>query len=706
MKQRQLIHSAVLAGCLAFSPLAGAHGGTYLGPGDTVPPGGTGGTGPGPAVPGPGQPGNPSPGRPTSPGPGTPTGPVGLPGQGGLSGPTTEGGATGPDLTRWDFWWGFNKSQYLNLKSNIYKVGTVTGSDDWLIGKGVESQSKDTLRPTGKQVDEVVVPALLEVLKSQRGNDLITGSLIALAKIGDVRSEADTSQFEQVIREFLKDSNQEISETAAVALGILANDASVGVLTDLMNDAPAARSFMGKTEVPFRTRAFAAYGLGLIGHATSDNGLRQQIAASLVGILNTPSFAKRDLKVAAMVSFGLTPVDPSSEPLAADSADANRLAGSTRQAQIAFLLDYFDEGNRRANTRTRHNRVRAHAPTAMARLLKGSESALGPAQTRVIESMLQAIEKHSPYDTSIQDSCVLALGQMVDARGSSDLYSRVHSELNRICLQGRQQSKRFALISMAQIAARPAPDSVEDPTGARDRIRKAIQARMTRAKGSQSAWAGLAMGVYGRGLIDHMQNGMEQGALDALRSRAKKSKSPARAGAYMLALGLCNDTSSAPILLDKLEYFSAEETRGHAAVALGLMNHVEAKETIQAILQGSKFHPDLLKQAAIALGLLGDKDMVGSLVTMLSEAKSLSSQAAIASALGTIGDKRSIDSLVGLLMDSGKTQTARGFAAAALGIVCDKELLPWNSKISININYRANTNTLTDSTRTGILDLL
>jgi len=42
----------------------------------------------------------------------------------------------------------------------------------------------------------------------------------------------------------------------------------------------------------------------------------------------------------------------------------------------------------------------------------------------------------------------------------------------------------------------------------------------------------------------------------------------------------------------------------------------------------------------------------------------------------------------------------------ALGIVADKEPLPWNSKISTNINYRANTTTLTGDNGTGILDIL
>ena len=110
--------------------------------------------------------------------------------------------------------------------------------------------------------------------------------------------------------------------------------------------------------------------------------------------------------------------------------------------------------------------------------------------------------------------------------------------------------------------------------------------------------------------------------------------------------------------------------------------------------------------AAIGLGLLGDKQLVPDLIDMLAEARGLSSQAAISSALGFIGDARSIGPLIDMLNDSEKTDLARAFAAVALGIVADKEELPWNSKISVNSNYRANTQTLTDQAGTGILDIL
>ena len=73
----------------------------------------------------------------------------------------------------------------------------------------------------------------------------------------------------------------------------------------------------------------------------------------------------------------------------------------------------------------------------------------------------------------------------------------------------------------------------------------------------------------------------------------------------------------------------------------------------------------------------------------------------------TRGDHRSIDPLVTMLQNDGLTERARGFAAVALGIVADKEDLPWNSKIGVDLNYRASTSTLTDqSSGTGILDIL
>src|SRR5690606_38474373 len=94
------------------------------------------------------------------------------------------------------------------------------------------------------------------------------------------------------------------------------------------------------------------------------------------------------------------------------------------------------------------------------------------------------------------------------------------------------------------------------------------------------------------------------------------------------------------------------------------------------------------------------------LQAMLSQGEpNLTKLAAVASALGFIGDRRTVKPLIDMLFDEQLGALSRAFAAVALGGVADKELLPWNTKIARNINYRAAVETLTNS-QTGILDIL
>ncbi|MBZ0152670.1 MAG: hypothetical protein K8J09_14190, partial [Planctomycetes bacterium] len=76
-----------------------------------------------------------------------------------------------------------------------------------------------------------------------------------------------------------------------------------------------------------------------------------------------------------------------------------------------------------------------------------------------------------------------------------------------------------------------------------------------------------------------------------------------------------------------------------------------------------------------------------------------------ATAIGRIGDRRSLDTLTKLLADASRAPLPRAFAAVALGCIADRADLPWTSKISLDINYRAVVETLLD-TQSGILDLL
>jgi len=715
MKKLLLLGALFAAGPFLVSSLVSAHGGTYRGPGDTVPPGGGGGGGGGgPASPGPAGPNAPGPSGPSSPAPASPGAPAGQPG-GGPAKPTTGGVTDSADLTKWQFWWGFNKDPYLNLKAKIHSGGTLTGSDDFFLGHGEKTQAKDSLRPSETVIRETVVPALIEALQKERSNDILTGAMIALAKIGDAKDEDGESQFELEIRKFLSDGNQEVAETAAIALGILANPASVPTLVELMKDTPEGRKLVGSTEVSPRSRAFAAYGLGLIGHNTNDNALRQDIAEHLIDILESPHFSTRDIKVGAMSALGLTPIDiaaddaPVSNPEEGGDTEAvgtNRQWVLSRQKQLEYIVAYFKQENQRANKNTRKWFVRAHAPTAMGRLL--TEDVPQELRVTVTETLIEAVGEHSKVEQEIQQSAVLALGQIGDTDGDKQsdddkLDIRIRGELVRILEKGRPQERRFALIAMAQVGGRMGTGSMAD--AGIDEIRKTLLKTMARGKSGLKPWSALSLGVMGRSLTDAGFQ-LDSGVSMALRSACSDEKSPDYVGAYCIGLGLRNDLESKEIVIEKMKGFKgSNDTRGDAAIALGLMNDRSAIADIQEIIKNSKYKPELLKSAAIALGLLGDKELVDELILMLKDSKGLATQAAISSALGAIGDSRSIDPLVGMLKEDQHTDTARGFAAVALGIVCDKDSLPWVSKISTNINYRANTTSLTGGGQ-GILDIL
>lgn len=687
----------LIAGCLGVQDISFAHGGTYRGPGDTVPAGGGGGGGggSGPSTPSPSGPSTGSPSGPTAPtpaGPGAATGaPAGRP-----AGASTGGGASGPDLTGWEFWWNFNKDQYLNLKAAIYS-GVVSGSDTFFLGQGDNTGAKNALKPSQADIREKIVPGFKYALEHERQNDIVTGALIGLAKIGDAKSEDGKSEFEEIMRKWLPDGSQEIAETAAVSLGILANDSSVQTLKDLGGDSEAGRKMVGSSEVKYRTRAFATYGLGLIGARTSSNQVRKEIVDFLVDLLNKPETSTRDVKVAALISLGLTPIDWAS----GDGLDKKEGASNSRQAEVEYVRKFFE-------TETNHYLIRAQAPASIARLLTNEKELPAdakPLQESVVKMLIAGLAEHTKEKEEVRQSCALALGQLCDL--DNDPQDKAAREtLFRVGDKGQQQERYYALISLGQIGGHPgkgegAEKNVND-------VRGYLVNKLDKGQTGTRPWAAMAVGVMERELADLGSSTLPTNgdAKAALRTALKGCESADVAGAYGVALGIAKDTEAIALLRERMAHYGDNSPKGYMALGLGLIGATDAKADIQAIVKDAKYKPELLRQAAIGLGLLGDKTLVPDLVEMLRDAKGLASQAAVASALGFIGDSRSIDPLVEMLKNKEITASARGFAAVALGIVADKEQFPWNSKISKNINYRANTETLTTPAGTGLLDIL
>lgn len=702
MKKLFLLAALTAGGFVALEDISLGHGGTYRGPGDTVPPGGGGGGGGGgPATPGPGGPAAPGPGGPNTPGPAGPAAPG--QGPGGPRTPTTgAGGSTGPDLTVWQFWWGFNRDPYLNLKSKIHNVGSLTGSDDFFLGHGQKTHAKDSLKPSEATIRQQIVPALKAALEGESNNDIVTACLIALAKIGDATDEEGRSEFEALIRGRLNDSVQEVRETAAVAMGILANTSSIELLEQLATDQVEGRRVTGdQAGINYRTRAFATFGLGLIGHRTEDLEVRKRLVTTLYGILeDREDHPTRDIRVAALISLGLVPIDPMQVPLKPEAelekGEEPYVLGTdparSREDQIRYLIDYFKSNKK-------HYLIRAHAPRALSRLLVGAPEEL---RVAAAEAILVNCGKRAKGQKELRQSAVLALGKIGDL-DEDEIDRKIRQALYESMSDADLQVKNFSTIAVAQLAGNPTEADTEK--GLKE-IRRYLMTILVKGKSRVKPWAALAIGVMEE-KRDSLGQPMSSDSLAALRTSFKKEGSPADAGAYAIGVGICKDHESKAILLEKLDKFSDDEARGHMTIGLGLMAANDAIEPIQEIVSKSKYRAALLKSAATSLGLLGDKQVVSQLIEMLkNEGRSLATQAAIASALGFIGDTRSVDPLVEMLESDKLTAKARAFAAVALGIVADKEDMPWNSKISVDINYRANTTSLTSPEGTGILDIL
>jgi len=673
MSPRRFLACLALLPSLAL-PMA-AHGGSSRCNWGPPPPGAA------PAAPGGASPGASPRARPGAPT--TPSGPLGSPSAGpGVTGTlpgvtTASGAALGPDLSSWNLWWDLNKAPYLALKAHVH-AGQGTGGDAAFLGAGT---GRWTLAPSAEEVSAQVVPALLEVLERETNNDLVSGALVALAKIG-ADGGTDSARIEAALARHLNDANQELRETAAVSLGILAHSRSIPLLANVLWDTAEGRERVGGHEVDLRTRAFAAYGLGLIGARTDAASDREVIASALRNALERDATSTHDLSVACVLALSIVP-------------DVEFGEGA---AQLEPLLELLRD-------RKRPVVLRAQCPIALARLLAGAPDEGREAVRARIAGELVALLRRKQELPELRQSCILALGELGTNDGERALDVEIRATLRgALADSAENQARGFVLIALAQGAARP---GAEPAAGGLAESAEFLLAQLSDGKQMVRAWAGLACGVLGHELV---RTGSGAATLDRLRHGVRAAladeRDPSDLGAYATAAGLLSDQESAPLLRRALAQSLPDEARGWVAVGLGLLGQREARASLEALLDTSLYRPVLLRECAIALALLEDEDAAPQLVRLLRQANGVAAQTTISTALGSIGDRRSLAPLLAALHDTSRSERARGYAAVALGNVADKEPLPWNTKLALGLNYRASTATLTDPVvGGGILDI-
>jgi hypothetical protein len=649
-------------GVLAIqSPSLRAHGGTYRGPGSGLGPGTSGPAGPS--------------------GPATPGGPMG-PRTGGGAGAATGGApdAAG-DLTAWQLWWSLNRDGYLELKAALARDDRASSGDAFF--GGTPPATAGAARPAEEVVRARVVPALIDLIATEKSPEISTAVLLALGKIGAAR--CDPALVGPVIRAAIPSSNQEVSETAVLTLGLFGDVSTCASLVDLLDDAPGGRKSCGRDEVPARTRAFAAYALGVLGRETKNRDVQRFVVHHLARVLDADTSSSRDVQVACMVAIGLVPLD-----LASHAEPQDNAAAPDEFAHIqAWLAD-----------KNRSELVRAYAPVTLAHM---SPHAGSGARAALIESCLAvlAASTNAGVGASLRQSAVTALGLVADG-DDQEIDVRARTALQKQIGEGDRLARRLALIALARASSRPGAGNAR----ALDATRAFLAAEFERASTPERPWIALALGLLER---DAAQSGAKSSPeVTALIANALVDHAgPTEAGAYCLALGLHAGPEAAHVLLTALGDARDDQVRGHAAIALGLSGAPAAIEPLRHMVLDSRYRPTLLREAAIGLALLGDKTVSLELVAMLKDAQGLTAQSAIATAVGFVGDGRTVDPLIAILRDAKATVGSRAFSAVALGMVCDRRPLPWNACLAADSNYWVPPSTLFDpSSGTGVLDIL
>jgi HEAT repeat protein len=602
-----------------------------------------------------------------------------------------------PDLASWRFWWRFNCDRFVAASARVPREDPQTG---FVCG----NDAREFYPCTPAILEKQVVPSLLQSLRNTKSTTIASACLVALARVRYLPDARE--RMAQVIEQSLTSSEPLIQESAVVALGVLGCESRVPVLSALLeDDGPDLRALGIRLagHVPVRTRAFAAFALGLIGNQASP-AARQVIVEALIRASQAiPKKAvERDIPVACITAIGLSKLPL--EDLPPDVVQPIARGGhadsiSNRLEQLQWLLTRLEDSSEA-------DLDRAQVPIACARLVSDDPSA-GALRQQVALRLLVSLRASPSPSSALRQSCAQALGQLGDCDGDA-----IDIEIRRIlAVQARQdvdiQCKGFAMLALAQVCGRRGSGAGDALQGLeeRDDPRAFLARQLREGRTPTRPWAGLALGILERSLEDAGQRSSPE-SMAAIRETLSDSKAPEEIGSLAIAAGLCRDIEARDVLRAKFPATSEQEARGLLAIGLGLVDDESSIALISDVLRKSRFQPDVKRSAALALALLGEGEVVPELVSMLGSAVGISSRASICSALGSIGDVRAVLPLIELLDDEEELELVRAFAADALGRIGDRNVLPWTSILSIDLNYRASTPTLwsPDECR-GILDL-
>jgi len=630
----------------------GPAGGSHGGPGDTVPGGtGSGGSGGigggGPSTPGPGQPF--TPGGPST---GPPGSPVGIP----PNVPTISIFDLGPDTATWEAWWSLNRDRYLAIKSRVYAGDAAVGSAP--AGTGLARR-----QPDGRLVADRVLPILSTLVEREGDATLAAEALIALARADRGRG-VDDALSERVVQRIegaLADEQLSVSEAALLALGARGSAHSIPLLAAIVLDSTAGRTALKRDSVPTKLRSIAALALGL----TAARG-RVDIQRYAAHALSTPLEARRgtpqDFAAACAAALGLL-------DLGSGVASDDLPASASASALARFLVGIADDPER-------DPLVRAQAAASAGRT--GARTTDADRARAIAWAASAARDAARP--TIVRQGAAIALGRLGRPTESAP-DALVREALADLTRDTDRLVRGFGWLARAEIGARA---RIEPEKAAALAIQDGLLADFAEAKGSAMGFLALALGVLAH---DSALVAAADGNR-ALKEAWPRARNPSDSAAIGLALGLRQDITASPAMLERFGREGDAAARSPLALGLGLAGATAMIDALR-VASGIENHPVVIRDSAIARALLGDDTASIEMTALLARTKSLLAADYAADALVAMGDARSIEQLVDIARDPRESMGRRIRAVRALGGVADASVLPWNEPLRADGHFGA-----------------
>ncbi len=613
--KKALCSLAMIAICMlvldGIQNVAFGHGGNYRGPAGQVPPtnrtpsdptpppttggGGTGGGAfPGGSTPGAG--GGVAGGGPAI---GPRTGPGATAGAGARPGATTPGmrgrkNAKSEGFERWEFWWGYNREPFLNLRESLAKREQISGSADWLLGSNKKEDASEAQRPTMKAIKDRVIPTLTNALKDSFF-DVRAAAVIALGKAGD------KEQLPSII-EVLGDSHRQVSESAALAIGILGEPDGLDVLRALLRDNKEGKQLVKRPQgVPFRTRAFAAVGIGLIGDKSG-------IPDLLWACDPKRKESNMDIPICAIVGLGI---------MGAEAAET-----------VPNLIDIVN--NTKVNDFTR-----SYAVTSLGKI--GD-----PQATSIVRRMLRDKSLH------VRRSAAIALGLL----GTSEDTPTIKHLQNEALKGSEPQTRNWACISLGKIGGPDSEKTLKQIVTSKSGSHQAFAALGLAIHGKNSGKAA--------GVVQYLRDGLKkakdksvkgafcislgiigdrQSEADIVKLMNPKEEENLR-GFACVSLGMMQAKAAIPQIKSVVqERVKDPDLQRSAATALGLMGDKDVVALLSEVIDKAKVEY-VMSSAALALGRIGDYTAVEVLAKLIEDKKGVPelSRAQATVALGVVAE--------------------------------------------------------------------